>query len=133
MHKMSWLVALSVVTGPALAEEKTIDPGFYEVVTKTTMQGVSAGDPTTARMCLTASDVAKGLAPALDKGCTWKRNVTGGGKLEFATTCPDSTMVATGSYTSTGYVIDGKITMKDGGETMMMETHITAKRLRDKC
>ena len=130
MRTTSWLILLSVAAAPVLAEEKTIDPGFYEVVTTSSMQGQSMGPPTKAQMCLTSKDVEKGLSPALAKNCTRVRNVTAGGKLDYAMTCPDSTTTMTGSYTSTGYLIDGKITMKDGGETMLIETHIVAKRLK---
>ena len=35
---------------------------------------------------------------------------------------------ATGTCTSTGYAIDGKVTMKDADA---IESHITAKRLSD--
>ena len=133
MHKASWMVVLSLLAAPVMADEKTIDPGLYDVVTTSLMGGASMGAPTTARMCLTAKDIANGLAPALEKNCKWVRNVAANGKLDYATTCPDSTMVETGTYTSTGYLLDGKITMKDGTETMVLETHIAAKRVKEKC
>lgn len=133
MHKASWMVLLSLASTAVFAEDKTIEPGLYEVVTKSVMGGSSMGEPTTAQMCLTSKDIANGLAPALDKNCKWVRNVTAGGKLDYATTCPDSTMTATGSYTPTGYLLDGKIVMKDGGDTMVLETHIAARRVREKC
>jgi hypothetical protein len=64
------------------------------VVTKSSM-----GPATTARMCLNTKDIANGLAPAVDKNCKRVRSTVAGGKLDFATTCPDMTMTMTGTRT----------------------------------
>lgn len=128
MRNASWIIVLSLASAPVIAQEKTIEPGLYEVVTKSSM-----GPATTARMCLNAKDIANGLAPAVDTNCKRVRSTVAGGKLDFATTCPDMTMTMTGTYTSTSYVIDGKIVMKGDDDPMTMESHITAKRVAESC
>ena len=127
MRNRSWAIALSLVTTTVVAAEPTIQPGLYEIVTKSDL-----GSAQTARKCLTAADVTKGLQPDLPKECKSVRAVVAGGKLDFATTCPDMSMTMTGTYTATSYVIDGKVVMK-GDDPMTMASHITAKRIAEAC
>ena len=126
MRKASWLIGLSLLSSAGLAADKTIEPGFYEIVTKS-----DAGTNTT-RKCLTSNDIVAGLNPDLGKTCKSLRSVAAGGKFDFATACPDVTLTMTGTYTPTGYAIDGKLTPKRGGDPPL-ETHITAKRIAENC
>lgn len=130
MRNASWIVLLSLVSASAVAQEKTLEPGLYEVVTKSGKEPAN-----TARICLDAKDIVKGLSPEVDKNCKRDRSVVAGGKLDFATTCPDTTMTMTGSYTPTSYVIDGKVVVKGNGDDdpMTIESHITAKRVAESC
>ncbi|MEO8937956.1 MAG: DUF3617 family protein [Burkholderiaceae bacterium] len=129
MRNASWIIVLSLTSVQAFAEERTIEPGLYEVVTK-----AGAGGATTARVCLTADNIASGLQPSdPGKGCKKIRSVVADGKLDFATTCPDMTMTMTGSYTSTSYVVDGKLEMKGDDGPTTIDTHITAKRISTSC
>lgn len=128
MRNASWIVVvLSLTSAPLMAEDRTIEPGLYEVTTKSSM-----GAAQTARVCLTAKDIVNGLNPVTDQNCKRVRSIVAGGKLDFATTCPDMSMTMTGSYTPTSYVIDGKITIK-GDDPMTMESHIAAKRVAETC
>ena len=127
MRNASWIVLLSLAATPVLGEEKTIEPGLYEITTKT------AAGTNTVRQCLTAKDVVAGLNPALDKGCKRVRSTIAGGKFDFATTCPDMAMTMTGTYTPTSYAIDGKVVMKDDDTPVTMESHITARRVAEAC
>ncbi len=130
MHNAPWIVLLSLASPPVFAQEKTIEPGLYEVVTKS-----GKGPADTTRICLNAKDIVKGLRPDLAENCKQDRAVMGNGKLEFATTCPDTTMTMTGTYTPTSYVIDGKVVVKGNGDDdpMTIESHITAKRVAETC
>ena len=130
MRHASWIVLLSLVTASAVAQEKTLEPGLYEVVTTS-----GKGPADTTRVCLDAKDIVKGLSPEVDKNCKRERSVVAGGKLDFATTCPDTTMTMSGTYTATSYVIDGKVVVKGNGDDdpMTIETHIAAKRVAEIC
>jgi hypothetical protein len=128
MRNALGIILLSLASAPVIAQEKTIEPGLYEVVTKSSM-----GPATTARICLSAKDIVNGLNPAPDKNCKRVRSTVAGGKLDFATTCPDMTMTMTGSYMATSYVIDGKVVIKGDDDPMTMESHITAKRVAESC
>lgn len=124
MHRMSWIVALSMAASSASAADATVEPGLYEIVTKT-----SLGPPQTERKCLTASDLAKSMQPSdLGRDCKVTRSVLTGGKIDYAVNCPDMAMASTGSYTATSYALDGKMTIK-GDEPMNVETHIAGKKV----
>ena len=122
--------AVPLVSTFAFAQEKTLEPGLYEVVTKS-----GKGPPDTTRVCLDAKDLVKGLSPEVDKNCKRERSVVADGKLEFATTCPDTTMTLTGTYTSTSYAMDGKEVVKGHGDDdpMTIGTHVTGKRVAEAC
>jgi hypothetical protein len=129
MRRISWAIALACsmacTMAAASAADATIEPGLYEIVTKT-----SPGSPQTERRCLTAADITKGLqASDLGKGCKSIRAVVAGGKIDFATTCPDMAMTSTGSYTATSYTIDGKVQIKGDDEPMTIESHIAGKKV----
>jgi hypothetical protein len=128
MRNRSWVIALILASTNAVAVDRTIEPGLYEVVTKSNMGGTQ-----TARRCLTATDIDKGFQTDLPKECKSTRAVVAGGKLEFATTCPDMSMTTTGTYTANSYAIDGKITMKGDDDPMTIESHITGKKVSDTC
>ena len=130
MRHASWLVLLSLLTASAVAQEKTLEPGLYDVVTKS-----GKGPADTTRVCLDAEDIVKGLMPEVDKNCKRERSVVAGGKLDFATTCPNTTMTMTGTYTATSYVIDGKVVVKGNGDEdpMTIKTRITARRVENEC
>ena len=130
MRNASWIVLLSLASPPVFAQEKMIEPGLYEVVTKS-----GKSPPDTSRICLNAKDIVKSLRPDLAENCKQDRAVIADGKLEFVTTCPDTTMTMTGTYTPTSYVIDGKVVVKGNGDDdpMTIESHITAKRIAETC
>lgn len=128
--RLSWIVLLSLVSAPALAEEKTVEPGLYEVVTTS-----AKGPADTTRVCVDAKDVARAMSPEVDKGCKRERSVVADGKLDFATSCPDTTMNLAGTYTSTGWALDGRVVVKGHGDDdpMTIQSHVTAKRIADRC
>ncbi len=129
MHKRSWIIAPMLASTCAIAADTTIDAGLYEVVTTSTLVGTQ-----TARRCLTQADIAKGFqTDNLPKDCRSTRAVIAGGKLDFATTCPDMTMTMTGTYTANSYAIDGKVQMKGDDDPMTIESHITGKKIADTC
>jgi hypothetical protein len=119
-------VVASTVAGGAWAAD-TLEPGLYEIVTKPSM-----GPAQTVQKCFTATDITKGFtATDLPRECKVDRNTVSGGKVEYAATCPDMKMAMTGTYTSTGYAIAGKTTLKsdDDDPPMTIESRITAKKL----
>ena len=134
MRNASWIVPLSMTLAlastPLFAQEKTLEPGLYEVLTS-----LGKGPADRTRVCLDAKDIVKGLSPDVDKNCKRERSVVAGGKLDFATTCADTTMTMTGTYTPTSYVIDGKVVVKGNGDDdpMTIVSHITAKRVAESC
>ena len=77
MRNASWIVLLSLASSPLLAQQKTIEPGLYEVVTRSTK-----GPADTTRVCLDAKDITKGLSPEVDKNCKRDRSVVADGKLD---------------------------------------------------
>jgi Protein of unknown function (DUF3617) len=126
MHKPSLALLLSLVASAAAAAD-TIDAGLYEIVTK-----ANVGPAQTVQKCFSAADVVKGFtATDLPKECKVIRSTVGGGKVEYAATCPDMTMTMTGTYTSTGYQITGKTKIKsdDDDPAMTIESNITAKKI----
>jgi hypothetical protein len=127
MRNRSWIIALTLASTSVVAAEKTIEPGLYELVTKSNLGGTQ-----TARRCLTAADIEKGFQTDLPKECKSTRAVVAGGKIDFATTCPDMSMITTGTYTANSYTIDGKVQMK-GDDPMTIESHITGKKISDTC
>ena len=127
MRNASWIVLLSLASMPVIAQEKTIEPGLYEITTKT------AAGTNTVRQCLTTKDIVSGLDPALDPGCKRTRSTMTGGRFDVATTCPDMTSTMTGTYTPTSYAIDGKVVMKGDDDPMTIESHIVAKRVAESC
>ena len=130
MRKASWIVLLSLLSAPVFAQEKTVEPGLYEVVTKS-----GKGPADTTRVCVDAKDIVRGMSPEVDKGCKRERSVVADGKVEFATTCPDTTMTMSGTYTPTSWAIDGKVVVKGHGDDdpMTIESHVTAKRVAEAC
>ena len=130
MRNAPWIVLLSLASSPLLAQQKTIEPGLYEIVTRSTK-----GPADTTRVCLDAKDITKGLSPEVDKNCKRERSVVADGKLDFATTCPDTTMTMTGTYTPTTFAMDGEVVVKGHGDDdpMTLQTHITGKRVAEAC
>lgn len=130
MRDASRFVLLCLMSGPVLAQEKTLEPGLYEVVTRS-----GKGPVDTARICLDAKDLARSLSPEVDKNCRHERSVVADGKLDFATICPDTSVTMTGTYTPTGYTLDGKEVVKGHGDDdpMTIESHVTAKRVAETC
>jgi hypothetical protein len=130
MRNASWIVRLSRASTPAFAQQKTIEAGLHEMVTKSSM-----GPANAARICLDAKDIVKGPSPEGGKNCKRERSVVAGGKNDFATTCPDTTRTMTGTDTPTSDVIDGTVVVKgnDDDDPMTMESHITAKRVAETC
>ena len=137
MRKRSWVIAgicagalcSSLAPNIVFAADRTIDPGLWEVTTKADIGGPAQ----TARRCMTTTDIANGFATdSLPKDCKFTKSVVSGGKLDFASTCPDMSMTMSGTYTPTSYVIDGKIVMK-GDDPMTMTSHITGRKIADAC
>lgn len=126
----TWVVLLSLASASVFAQEKTVAPGLYEVVTT-----AGKGPADTTRVCLDAKDIVSGMRPEVDKNCKRERAVVADGKVEFSTTCPDTTMTMVGTYTPTGWAIDGKVVVKGNGDDdpMTIASHVTAKRIAEIC
>lgn len=130
MRHAPWIVLLSLLSTSASAQEKTVESGLYEVVTKS-----GKGPADTTRVCVDAKDIVRSMSPEVDKNCKRERAVVADGKVEFATTCPDTTMTMAGTYTPTGWTTDGKVVVKGNGDDdpMTIESHVTAKRIAETC
>ena len=89
----------------------------------------------TTRVCLDAKDIVNGLSPEVDRNCKRERSVVAGGKVEFTTSCPDTTMTMTGTYTATSYMIDGQVVVKGNGDDdpMTIRSRIVANRIAAAC
>ena len=130
MRNALGIVVLALAGSTAFAQEKTLEPGLYQIKTKS-----AKGPADVTRVCLDPKDIVKGLSPEVDKNCKRERAVVAGGKLDFVTTCPDTTMTMSGTYTPNSYVIEGKVVVKGNGDDdpMTLETHITGKRVAEVC
>ncbi len=127
---MKRVIVVSLFLLPLLASAAGLEPrpGRYEVVTK------EGNDSTkTSYHCLTAGEIAKGFEAPTQPGCKVTHTGMNGGKFGMSMTCPDVTSSFSGTYTPTGYVVDGKLHAKVGNQFMDVITHATAKRVGDTC
>jgi hypothetical protein len=129
MQRIQWAIALTLTATIASAAESTIQPGLYEVVAKT-----SLGPAETSRKCMTAAEISKGMQPqGLPKECKVTHSTLANGKVDFATSCPDTTTTMKGTYTATSYVMDATMRSTAGGKPVEITSHVTAKKIAATC
>lgn len=128
MHRLPATLILFIAMTAATAAD-SLEPGLYEVVTKTTDE-----QPTTTRQCVTAADIAKGLTMGeLDKSCKATRRTMASGKIDFLATCADATITMAGSYTATTFNIDSRMQGRSGGQAFDIDTQLSAKKVAGSC
>lgn len=129
MHRRLFLMLASLAVATTARAADSIEPGLYEIATR-----MSDAAPVSQRRCITAADIAKGLeSDALPQDCRKTRGTLANGRVDYAATCPDATLAMTGSYTATTFTMDSRMQGKTGGRPFRLETHVTARKVADRC
>ena len=129
------LAALAVLAAGAAFPAGTIEPGYWESVSR-----VAPLAGKTDRRCITSKDVAKFLQGPSNHiyQCTYPTQQVGDGKLAFAGECVDKKgrripIHGEGEYTPTTLKMSAYVTWKVGGVPLTFEATTDAHRIGDTC
>ena len=112
------VLSLAAVSAPALAQEQTILPGYWDVTNK-----VSAiiSQTKTEKRCITPADVEKFMSGPSNRHytCTYPTKVFSGGKIRLKGTCVSKKqrkveVQGTGAYTPTSFNLTAEIATEFG-------------------
>ena len=122
---------------PAQQGALTLEPGLYEI--KATIGTAGANGSHSGTNCLTKEDLSKGNAGVFNteevKDCTQQAFTVGNGRIDASLTCsggrfPGKTQVTMkGTYSSTAYDMDQKVSVDVQGMKMNIDSKISARRI----
>ncbi len=137
IRTLALLGLLGLTAAPAVAQETTIQPGWWESTNKASM---IISKTERERRCIEPEDVEKILSGRINRHytCTYPEKRVGGGKMFFKGTCVDKrgrkvNVVANGTYSATAFTLDADLSGKYGGVPLAASMSTSAKRLGDHC
>ncbi|HEX2763891.1 MAG TPA: DUF3617 domain-containing protein [Allosphingosinicella sp.] len=129
----------AAATGTPQGGDLKLEPGLYEVKANMGLAGAKGSD--TSRTCITKEEVDKANAGMFadkdNKNCTQDGFAFRGGRIQGTITCTGGdtpgkmTLTMNGTYTSTSYEIDQKMSIAMGGANMNVDGHLSAHRIGD--
>ena len=127
---LALIPACALLASPALAQETTIQPGYWEVTNK-----VSAiiSQTKTERRCITPAEVSK-----CHYKCDYPTRVFKDGKIALKGQCATkngskAALQATGTYSPTTFTMIADISTVYAGLPLSARATTTAKRISDTC
>lgn len=137
IRTLALLGLTALVAAPAVAQETTIQPGWWES-TNTASMVISKTER--ERRCITPADVDKILAGRINRHytCTYPEKRVAGGKMFFKGTCVDKrgrkvNVTANGTYSATAFTLNADLSGKYGGIPLAASASTSAKRIGDTC
>ena len=141
MHAKSALALIPVLAllsgAPALAQEQTIRPGYWDVTNK-----VSAiiSQTKTEKRCITPAEVSKFVMGPSNRHykCDYPTRVFKDGKIRLKGACATkngskAALEATGTYSPTTFTMNAKISTTYAGVPLSANAITTAKRISETC
>ena len=134
---LALIPACALLASPALAQETTIQPGYWEVTNK-----VSAiiSQTKTERRCITPAEVAKFVMGPSNRHykCDYPTRVFKDGKISLKGQCATkngskAALQATGTYSPTTFTMVADISTVYAGLPLSARATTTAKRISDTC
>ena len=134
---LALIPACVLLTSPALAQDTTIQPGYWEVTNK-----VSAivSQTKTERRCITPAEVAKFVMGPSNRHykCDYPTRVFKDGKISLKGQCATkngskAALQATGTYSPTTFTMVADISTVYAGLPLSARATTTAKRISDTC
>ena len=134
---LALIPACALLAGPALAQESTIKPGYWEVTNK-----VSAiiSQTKTEKRCITPAEVAKFVMGPSNRHykCDYPTRVFQDGKISLKGQCATkngskAALQATGTYSPTTFTMVADISTVYAGLPLSGRATTTAKRISDTC
>ena len=134
---LALIPACALLASPALAQETTIQPGYWEVTNK-----VSAiiSQTKTERRCITPTEVSKFVMGPSNRHykCDYPTRVFKDGKISLKGQCATkngskAALQATGTYSPTTFTMVADISTVYAGLPLSARATTTAKRISDTC
>ena len=134
---LALIPACVLLTSPALAQDTTIQPGYWEVTNK-----VSAivSQTKTERRCITPTEVSKFVMGPSNRHykCDYPTRVFKDGKIALKGQCATkngskAALEATGTYSPTTFTMNAKISTVYAGVPLSANAITTAKRIAESC
>ena len=134
---LALLPACALLASPALAQDTTIQPGYWEVTNK-----VSAivSQTKTERRCITPAEVSKFVMGPSNRHykCDYPTRVFKDGKISLKGQCATkngskAALQATGTYSPTTFTMVADISTVYAGLPLSARATTTAKRISDTC
>ena len=134
---LALIPACVLLTSPALAQDTTIQPGYWEVTNK-----VSAivSQTKTERRCITPAEVSKFVMGPSNRHykCDYPTRVFKDGKIRLKGNCAtkngsQAALEATGTYSPTTFTMNAKISTTYAGVPLSANAITTAKRISETC
>ena len=134
---LALIPACALLASPALAQETTIQPGYWEVTNK-----VSAivSQTKTERRCITPAEVSKFVMGPSNRHykCDYPTRVFKDGKISLKGQCATkngskAALQATGTYSPTTFTMVADISTVYAGLPLSARATTTAKRISDTC
>ena len=129
--------ACVLLAAPALAQDTTIQPGYWEVTNK-----VSAiiSQTKTEKRCITPAEVSKFVMGPSNRHykCDYPTRVFKDGKIRLKGACATkngskAALEATGTYSPTTFTMNAKISTTYAGVPLSANAITTAKRISETC
>lgn len=134
---LALIPACVLLTSPAVAQDTTIQPGYWEVTNK-----VSAivSQTKTERRCITPAEVSKFVMGPSNRHykCDYPTRVFKDGKISLKGQCATkngskAALQATGTYSPTTFTMVADISTVYAGLPLSARATTTAKRISDTC
>ena len=134
---LALIPACVLLTSPALAQDTTIQPGYWEVTNK-----VSAivSQTKTERRCITPAEVSKFVMGPSNRHykCDYPTRVFKDGKISLKGQCATkngskAALQATGTYSPSTFTMVADISTVYAGLPLSARATTTAKRISDTC
>jgi hypothetical protein len=140
MHRktsIALFAAAIVLSGPALAQEGTIQPGYWDVTNKVT---AIISQTKTEKRCITPAEVAKFVMGPSNRHykCDYPTRVFRDGKISLKGQCATKNgskadVEATGTYSPTTFTMIADISTTYAGLPLSGRATTDAKRISDTC
>lgn len=131
------LTAAAALAAPALAQEQTIQPGYWDVTNR--VEAVIR-KTTHERRCITPAQAAKFVAGPANShySCTYPTRVFENGRITLKGTCTDkkgkqAQVAATGSYSPSTFQLTADVDASYAGLPISAKFSTDARRLADAC
>lgn len=134
------LAATCAIAGPFDALKGKVKPGLYEMKMETDMSGNPNIPPQYARQsmtmqhCVSEQDLEKGDAfsrgrdgKGPDPKCEIRDMKMSGNSATYTMVCPKMQADAKMTFNASGYVMDMKMTMDQGGRPMTVSQHMESR------